>query len=317
MPTTTGIHHITAISGPPQETLDFYVDGLGLRLVKTTVNFDDPGTYHLYFGDATGQPGTILTFFPWTYATPGQTGAGMVQATAFAAPAASIDYWAERLPAVGAQRVAEPVQRFGEPVIRFRDPDGLPLDIVGTSRAETNAGWPGGPVPAAHALRGFHSATLGLESTGPTADVLTELLGFEVVGEEDGRRRFQGRGDRGHVIDLVLSGQSARLGTGTVHHIAFRARDDEEQARWHDALRDRGFRVTDVKDRQYFKSIYFREPGGVLFEVATDGPGFLRDESEAELGSTLQLPPWLEPRRDAIEQQLPSLRRTPPSRTKK
>lgn len=311
MPTTTGLHHITAISGPPQETLDFYVGGLGLRLVKTTVNFDDPGTYHLYFGDATGQPGTILTFFPWPHATPGQTGAGMVQATAFAIPPASIDYWAERLAATGAQRVAGPVQRFGEPVIRFRDPHGLPLEVIGTSDVEALDGWGNGPVPAEHAMRGFHSATLALEATGPTADVLTGLLGFDAVGEDDGRHRFQGSGDQGQRIDLVTSGQSTRLGKGTVHHVAFRAQAEAEQAAWQAALRDRGFRVTDVKDRQYFKSIYFREPGGVLFEIATDGPGFLRDESETELGTDLKLPPWLEERRDTIEQKLPALERMP------
>lgn len=311
MPTTTGIHHITAISGPPQETLDFYVGGLGLRLVKTTVNFDDPGTYHLYFGDATGQPGTILTFFPWAHAAPGQTGTGMVQATAFAVPAASIAYWMEQLTASGAQRVAEPVQRFGEPVIRFRDPHGLPLEVVGTSDAETQHGWTDGPVPAEHAIRGFHSATLALEAPGPTADVLADLLGLEFVKEDNGRHRFEGSGDCGHVIDLVTSGQSTRMGRGTVHHIAFRSKDEVEQAAWQEVLRDRGFRVTEVKDRQYFKSIYFREPGGVLFEIATDGPGFLRDESEAELGTTLKLPPWLEERRGAIEQKLPSIQRTP------
>ena len=310
MPHTTGIHHITAIGGPPQETLDFYTQGLGLRLVKTTVNFDDPGTYHLYFGDATGQPGTILTFFPWTHAVTGQTGAGMVRATAFSIPEASVSYWTDRLPSTGAQQVAEPVERFGAPVIRFRDPHGLPLELVATPDASEFDGWAGGPVPAEHAVRAFHHVTLAVDAIAPTADVLMEVLGYEHVAEEDGRRRLQTNGKRARTIDLVTSGMAAQLGKGTVHHIAFRAESEEQQAAWQAALRDRGVHVTGVKDRQYFKSIYFREPGGVLFEIATDTPGFLRDESEDALGTALKLPPWMEDQREAIEKKLSPIRRS-------
>jgi len=312
MPTTTGIHHITAISGPPQETLDFYVQGLGLRLVKTTVNFDDPGTYHLYFGDTTGRPGTILTFFPWTHAVAGQTGAGMVQATAFAIPEASLDYWTDRLSSIEAQQVAEPIERFGAPVIRFRDPHGLPLELVATPHANPHGGWSDGPVPAEHAPRAFDGATLAVESIGPTADVLTGLLGYEFAAGDEGRHRFTADGDRARTIDLVTSQMATRLGAGTVHHIAFRAQDLDEQAVWQAALREHGFYVTDVKDRQYFQSIYFREPGGVLFEIATDAPGFLRDETEEALGTALKLPPWMDDQRAAIESKLPAIQRRSP-----
>jgi glyoxalase family protein len=315
MPKTTGIHHITAIGGPTQETLDFYTADLGLRLVKTTVNFDDPGTYHLYFGDAVGQPGTILTFFPWAHAVHGQAGTGMVRATALAVPVSSMAYWMDRLSTAGAQEVEGPVHRFGEPVIRFRDPHGLMLEIVGIADAEARDGWAGSPVPTTHAIRGIRGATMALETTAPTAEVLTDLLGFEARGEENGRRRYQPEGSR-VAIDLVMSERAARMGKGTVHHIAFRAADEDEQAVWQEALRERGFRVTDVRDRRYFKSIYFREPGGVLFEIATDGPGFLRDESEAELGTTLKLPPWLEDRRKTIERKLPAMRRDGPRAAK-
>jgi len=308
MPQTTGIHHVTAIGGPAPETLDFYTADLGLRLVKTTVNFDDPGTYHLYFGDATGRPGTILTFFPWMHAVPGRAGAGMVQATAFAVPVSSIAYWMNRLWTTNAQEVEGPVRRFGESVIRFRDPHGLPLEIVGAGDMDADDGSAGGPVPAAHAIRGFRGATLALDAIAPTAEVLTDLLGLEASGEENGRYRYQS-GDSGSIVDLVTSDQAARTGKGTVHHIAFRAADEDEQAVWQEKLRERGFRVTDVRDRQYFKSIYFREPGSVLFEIATDGPGFLRDESEDELGTALKLPPWLEDQRETIEQKLPAIRR--------
>lgn len=311
MPSTPGIHHITAISGLPQETLDFYAQGLGLRLVKTTVNFDDPGTYHLYFGDATGQPGTILTFFPWTHAAAGQTGASMVHATAFTIPNNSMGYWTERLSSLNARQVAAPIERFGAPVVRFRDPHGLPLELVATSEASQSDGWTDGPVPLEHTIRAFHGATLAVDSIGPTAEVLMDLLGYNRVAEEDGRHRLQADGKRARTIDLVTSGMATRLGKGTVHHIAFRARDEKEQAVWQAELRDRGFHVTEVKDRQYFKSIYFREPGGVLFEIATDAPGFLRDESEEALGMALKLPPWLEAQREGIDSRLPPLRRAP------
>ncbi len=302
-----GIHHITAIAGPAQENLDFYAEGLGLRLVKTTVNFDDPGTYHFYFGDAVGRPGSILTFFPWAHAAPGQTAAGTVSATAFAVPDGALAFWGERLEAIGARRVTEPVERFGVPVLRFRDPHGLPLELVATTEAGERGAWTTNAVGAPHAIRGFHSATLALRDVGPTAELLTDVFGFAAVGEEDGRYRFAGDGEWGHLVDLVASDRAARMGAGAVHHIAFRARDDEEQKAWQARLRARGFHVTEVKDRQYFKSIYFREPGGVLFEIATDAPGFLRDEAEEELGRELKLPPWLEVRRAEIERRLPPI----------
>ena len=300
-PPLAGLHHVSAIAGPPQANVDFYAGVLGLRLVKQTVNFDDPGTYHLYYGDAIGSPGTAMTFFPWANAVPGRAGAGMTSATAFSVPPNALDFWMGRF-ADRALDFDAPTARFGEAVLPFADPDGLPLELVAHDAA------PGESASDAHAIRGFHSVTLALADPTRTARVLTDVFGWEERSEEDGRLRFRSPGDGpASVVDLVRTDERGRPGAGTVHHIAFRARDDDEQRAWRDALRTAGLHPTEVKDRQYFRSIYFREPCGVLFEIATDGPGFTTDESPADLGTALKLPPWLEARRDAIAQRLPPL----------
>lgn len=312
-----GIHHVTAIAGAPQHNLNFYAGLLGLRLVKKTVNFDDPGTYHFYYGDGAGQPGTLLTFFPWTQARHGKAGPGMVAATSFAVPATSMDYWAERFkenmwtqPAALDLETEGPQLRFGEQVLQFTDHDSLAVEFVPQEDAEAEPDWDGGPVPAEHAIRGFHSVTLCTQGFERTARLLTETFGYEETGEEDGRMRFTSpEGERASVIDLYCEPerQRGRMGKGTVHHVAFRASDEDEQLQWREEIAELGFNVTPVKDRQYFKSIYFREPGGVLFEIATDGPGFLTDETDETLGTGLKLPEWLEPRRTEIEEKLPTI----------
>ena len=311
-PPISGIHHVTAISGPAQQNVDFYVGVLGQRFVKKTVNFDDPGTYHLYYGDELGRPGTIMTFFPWANAAPGRNGTGMTAATAYSVPAGSLDYWMERF-ADRALDFDAPTERFGDLVLGFTDPDGMPLELVAHREAERAPGWADGPVPNEHAARSFHSVTLALEDPAPTARVL-DLFGYKHVGDDPsagsgGRLRFQAPGGGpASIVDLVQTGERGRPGAGTVHHVAFRARDDEEQRAWQHALRDAGLFTTEVKDRQYFRSIYFREPGGVLFEIATDAPGFTADEAPEALGTDLKLPPWVEGQRTAIERQLPDLR---------
>jgi glyoxalase family protein len=307
--TISGIHHITAIAGDPQRNLDFYTSVLGLRLVKLTVNFDDPGTYHFYFGNQGGGPGSILTFFPWPTAPRGSVGNGQVAASAFAVSPASIDYWMSRL----AEHHASPEQadpRFGDPVVRFVDPDGLPLEIIGTVAADSTKAWSGGPVPVEHAACGFHSATLAEEGYEKTAALL-EVMGFQLVGNEGSRYRYKASGEPASIIDVLCApdGRQGRMGVGTVHHIAFRTPDDEQQGQWREDLVQRGFNVSPIMDRIYFHSIYLREPGGVLFEIATDPPGFALDESPDQLGTRLMLPPWLETHRSQLEPRLPRLTR--------
>jgi glyoxalase family protein len=307
-----GIHHVTAIATDAQTNLDFYTGVLGLRLVKRTVNFDDPGTWHLYYGDATGRPGTILTFFPWPLARRGSRGAGQATATAFAVPAGSLDFWRRRLAGEGIV-VDDPHRRFDEEVLTFLDPDGLKLELVEDPGAAGRPPWADGPLPDRHAVRGFHSVTLAERRLAATADLLTAGLGFRPAGEEGRRFRFAAggtaAGEAGSRVDLVVSPEEppGRVAAGTVHHVAWRTADDAAQLAWRADLLARGLGVTPVQERQYFRSIYFREPGGVLFEIATDGPGFTLDEPAAELGSALRLPPWLEPRRDRIAAALPPL----------
>ncbi|MCL7962302.1 MAG: ring-cleaving dioxygenase [marine benthic group bacterium] len=292
---TDGIHHVTSISGGAQRNVDFYVGTLGLRLVKRTVNFDDPGTWHLYYGDRTGSPGTLITFFPWEGAHAGVSGAGEVAATAYSAPAARVMEWAE------SQGLESQLQeRFGQQVLAFRDTDGSWLELVGSALEGT-------PDSESPGVTGFHGVTLSVRDPGATARLLTEVFGFETVGETDGRVRFGVQGEApGRVVDLVEpeSATPARLGSGSVHHVAFRARDDDHQQEFREALLSRGFNVTPVQDRQYFRSIYFREPGGVLFEIATDPPGMLIDETVESLGSELRLPPWYESARGRIVEAL-------------
>jgi glyoxalase family protein len=303
-----GIHHVTAIAGDPQRNVDFYTDLLGLRLVKRTVNFDDPGTYHFYFGDRLGRPGTIMTFFPWARAVAGRSGSGMVGATAFSIPPSSLGYWIDRL--VGL-RISHNVAggSSGGSTISLRDPDGLELELVADAEADAVEDvWSDGPVPAESAIRSFFGVTLCVEQPDESARILTDVFGMESADAPDDRIRFRAPGEApGRVVDIKASDVRGRGGCGTVHHVAFRAHDDEEQRAWRELLASVGLQVTHVLDRQYFSSIYFREPGGVLFEIATDGPGFARDEPVDSLGTDLKLPAWLESRRNEIESILPPI----------
>lgn len=305
-----GIHHITAIASDPQRNLDFYTRTLGLRLVKLTVNFDDPGTYHFYFGNESGRPGTILTFFPWPRAPRGHQGTGQVTTISFSIPQEALAYWQERLASEGIS-TAQPQQRFDEQVIAFPDPDGLQLELVAHPGAEARPGWAGGPVPAEYAIRGFSGATLTVDDYELTADVLTKVMGFRLAGQEGQRYRYEvGEGADLARVDLVNAPElpEGQMAAGTVHHIAWRTPSDEQQLAWRAELQQVGLQVTPVRDRQYFHSIYFREPNGILFEIATDPPGFATDETPETLGTHLKLPPWLEPQRATLENKLPRLR---------
>lgn len=301
--TIAGLHHVTAIASDPQCNLDFYVGLLGLRLVKRTVNFDDPGTYHFYFGDAQGTPGTIMTFFPWPNARRGRRGTGEVEATAFAISPDSVGYWLERLKKNNVSAERKPA-RFGEEVIRFADTDGMPLELIASPAAGETQAWADASVPVEHALRGFHSVSAALADYAPTAKLLTETFGYKLSQEAGNRFRFVAAGDTGlaKTIDLLHTPGSPRAGggAGSVHHIAFSVPDDEQELAWRDHLIGLGYHVSPVMDRTYFHSIYFREPGGVLFEIATNLPGFTNDESLDELGTNLRLPQQVEPFRQQI-----------------
>ncbi len=304
-----GIHHITAIAGNPQQNVDFYTQVLGLRMIKLTVNFDDPGTYHLYYGDEVGNPGTILTFFPFRGAPQGRRGTGQATTIAYSIPEGTIGYWMERFKS---HNVAfeEPAARFDEEALVFYDPDNLQLELV-VHADDARAPWDGGPVPPEYGIRGFYSVALGVERCERTAALLTETLGFRPTQEADSRFRYAtGDGVPGAIVDVLChpTEMPGRVAVGAVHHVAWRTPGDEEQLAWRKEIASLGYNVTPVIDRQYFRSIYFREPGGVLFEIATDPPGFTYDESVAELGTSLKLPPWLEPRRALIEQSLPPLK---------
>jgi glyoxalase family protein len=295
-----GLHHVTAISGPPQENVDFYTRVLKQRLVKKTVNFDAPDTYHLYYGDAAGSPGTIMTFFPFVDAAPGRPGPGMASGHAYAVE--GLDGWMDSFAAEGID-FAGPVERFGQRVLTLRDPDGAAVELIETADASTPA------------IDGFHSVTLWQHAFGPTARILTDVFGYRQIGTEtrDGveRQRFAAAGtERGNVVDLIRSNAASRgrPGAGTIHHVAFRARSDDEQHEWQRRLAAAGHPTTPVIDRQYFNAIYFREPGGVLFEIATDPPGFAVDEPAESLGQSLKLPPQHEPMRARLERSLPPLR---------
>lgn len=295
-----GIHHVTAISGPPQENVDFYAGRLGQRLVKKTVNFDDPGTYHLYYGDHAGSPGTILTFFPFADAGPGRAGPGMASAFAYAIPKGDLDAMIDEL-SEGDHHIPAGTERFGQRVITLRDPDGAPVELIETEGAVDR--------------HGFHSVTLWERDPEPTARLLTEAFGYRAIGSERGqggeRLRLVADGaERGHIIDIWRADVPtvARPGRGTIHHIAFRAKTQEDQHHWQEALLKFGHRTTPVIDRQYFNAIYFREPGGVLFEIATDPPGFAIDEPVETMGSKLMLPAQHERLRERIEAVLPPIK---------
>jgi glyoxalase family protein len=304
-----GIHHITAIAGEPQRNLDFYAGVLGLRLVKLTVNFDDPGTYHLYYGDGAGHPGTIVTFFPWPNAPSGRKGTGQVTAVSFAVPKAAVRYWADRL---DQHRIAhKQSERFGEQTLSFPDPDNLSIELIATPNPASERAYAEGPVNAEFAIHGLHSATLAESGYERTAALLTDTMGFRLVEQEGNRFRYAaGSGDPGALADVVCAPEdkTGRVAAGSVHHIAWRTDDDQQQKLWREDLAQLGYDVTPVVDRKYFHSIYYREPGGILFEIATDPPGFAVDEAPESLGSQLQLPPWLETARSEMLATLPPLR---------
>jgi glyoxalase family protein len=305
-----GIHHVTAIAREPQRNLDFYAGTLGMRLVKLTVNYDDPGTYHLYYGDDLGRPGSLLTFFPWTGGRPGRQGSGQINGVGLAVPPASLGFWIERLLSRGV-KYEGPIRRFDEQVLAFADPDGLLLELIATPRVNRVEGWRDGPVPPGNAVRGVHAVTIWEDGDAGSADFLSQTMGFRPKGEDENRLRFEsGQDGLGTVVDLRRTPGFWRGtdGVGTVHHVAFRATDDAVQKARQEELRRLGVGVTDVRDRNYFRSIYFREPGGVLFEIATDGPGFSVDEPPAELGTTLKLPAQYESMRGRLERALPPLR---------
>jgi glyoxalase family protein len=305
-----GLHHVTAIASDPQRNLDFYIGLLGLRLVKRTVNFDDPGAYHFYFGDARGTPGTILTFFPWPDARRGYRGVGQIEATAFAISPDSVGYWLDRFKEqhVTAEKTSA---RFGEEVTRFTDPDGLLLELIASDSSSKIESWNDSIVPAEHSLRGFHSVSAALEGYERTAKLLTESFSYRLAEESGNRFRFvaQSESGPGRVVDLLCmpDGRAGHVAAGSVHHIAFRAKDAAEQLQWREHLVELGYNVTPVIDRTYFHSIYFREPGGILFEIATVPPGFTLDEKLDELGMHLRLPPWMESARSQIERVLPPI----------
>jgi len=311
---TTGLHHLTAIASDPQRNLDFYAGTLGLRFVKKTVNFDDPGTYHLYYGDATGSPGSILTFFPWPSARRGRVGVGQVAETQLAIPRSAVGFWIERLTAHHVEFTG-PAQRFdGETALTFTDPDGMPLALIGTEAAASRAGWDGGSgVPEAMSVRGMHAVTLWVQRLPETAAVLTDVLGFREIARHDGVVRYAVEdGAPGTLVDVRetstgTGGVSGVSGAGIVHHVAFRAADDETEFGIRAQVASAGLPITEQIDRTYFRSMYFHEPGHVLYELATDAPGFAVDEPLASLGESLQLPPQHEHRRASLMRTLPPL----------
>jgi len=305
----SGIHHVTAITGNAQANLDFYTHVLGMRLVKKTVNQDVPDTYHLFYADADGNPGTDLTFFPWADSPPVQDGIGLAMEVSLAIPSASVPYWRARLSDFGVAIEAESV-RHSERTVAIRDPFGQPVALVATDDARTFAAWDRSPVPAEHQIRGLQSVRLWERDLALTEDFLVNVLGFRAMGVEDEWHRYGvGDGGSGRHLDIreIRDGTRGRWGVGGIHHVAWRVADDAAQLAVRARVEAAHRRPTEVIDRFWFHSVYFLEPGGVLFEVATDGPGFTIDESAESLGETLVLPPWLEPARTKIESELPPL----------
>lgn len=318
-----GLHHVTAVTRDAQLNVDFYRNVLGQRLVKKTVNFDVPDTYHLYFADEIGTPGSVLTFFVWPNMKRGVRGNGETAALAYNILAGSIAFWQDYLHSQGI--AVEPVeQRFGVEVLPFDDPDGMRIELVASDTLPEVRYWEGGPISEIHALRGFHSVTLWLDEVEPTADLLINLMGYELTGQEGNRHRFTGgAGALANTIDILHRPRQpedvpdeAVFGDGSIHHIAFRVPTDDEQLEYQSALRLAGYGVTPVRDRQYFHSIYYHEPGSILFEIATEPPGFAIDESVNALGESLKLPEWFESTRSAIEQNLPPLTLNPIEKVK-
>ncbi len=307
-----GLHHITAISGPAQENLDFYAGVLGMRLVKKSVNQDDPGTYHLFYADAEGRPGTDLTFFPWAHLAPPRDGHGRAMEVSLEVPPGSLAFWGARLEKYGA-RIASVETRFGDAVLPLVDPHGLAVALVEPARHRRTAftAWDESSVPAEHQVRGLYGARLWERAAAPTVEFLTSVLGFAALGQDGPWTRF-GFAQESGVVDILETPDARRggWGVGSVHHLAWRVADEAQQLLVRADVEAAGGDATPVIDRFWFKSVYFREPGGVLFEIATDGPGFAVDEDPSHLGESLVLPPFLEPQRLAIEAVLPVL--TPP-----
>ncbi|MGN7476343.1 ring-cleaving dioxygenase [Solibacillus silvestris] len=299
---TTGIHHITAIVGHPQENVDFYAGVLGLRIVKKTVNFDDPETYHLYFGNEGGEPGTIITFFPWPAAYKGRVGDGQVGVTTYAVPVGAMNFWKKRLAKFDISYTEN--TRFGEIYLQFDDPHGLQLEIVEREGGTKNR-WTFGDITADVAIKGFGGAVLYSSNPEETVKTLVEVMGLETVGHEGELIRLQATASIGNIIDVkMMPGNRGTMGVGTVHHIAWRAIDDEDHKAWQRYAMDKGQHVTDIKNRNYFNAIYFREAGDILFEIATDPPGFAHDETPETMGSHLKLPIQYEEYRDRLEMSL-------------
>lgn len=303
-----GLHHVTTMAGDTQQNVDYYTDVMGLRLVKKTINFDAPDVYHLYYGNETGSPGTILTFFPYGQMPRGRKGVGQLTYTAFSAPTASLSFWMDRLHERSIP-YAGPYKRFSETYIQFEDHDGMGIELV-FNDDDQRPGWNNGRIPVEFAVRGFHTVTLNEQNPDRTIKLLTETMQHILVGEEAGRFRFKaGQGGPGNYVDVLHAPNDGRAlqGAGSVHHVAFSTDTDETQLTLQQQLLEAGYHVTPVQDRNYFHSIYFREPGGVLFEIATNPPGFAVDEPVAELGKALKLPPQYEPRRAMLETQLPKI----------
>lgn len=300
-----GIHHVTCITGDVQKNVDFYVTVLGLRFVKKSINQDLPDTYHLYFADYVGSPGTAMTFFGWPTWPARRAGTGQVTTVSFAVPERSLDYWSKRLASLNQD--ATRGKRFGADVLTLHDADGIEIELVGEARDDGCVRWEDGPVPVEHAIRGFHSVTMTVAEASKTFELLTGTMHFLESARDGNRTRLEtGRGGPDALVDVVEAPAAGegQESIGTVHHVAWRARDDAEQVAWRDSLLDAGRNVTPVIDRWYFKSIYYREPGGVLFEIATDGPGFTVDEKPEDLGSSLSLPPWFQVRRERLDETL-------------
>jgi len=304
-----GLHHITAIAGMAKKNLDFYTKILGLRLLKKTVNFDDPGTYHLYYGDEKGSAGTILTFFPYEGARRGSAGTGMATNIAYSVPANSFDFWIDRFEKHNVI-YNKPSEKFGEPYLTFLDPDGLKLELVVPKNPDNRAPWETDEIKAAVATKGFHGVTLTLKDITATAAILTDIFGYRLLEQSGNRYRYiTDAVDSAGIVDLVQLPNEARGigGAGTNHHIAFRVKNEDVLMQFQQKVAQAGHSITQKIDRNYFYSLYFREPGGVLFEIATDNPGFGIDEPWDKLGSGLLLPPQYEPRRAQIEAVLPKL----------
>jgi glyoxalase family protein len=303
-----GIHHVTSITADVQKCVDFYVSVLGLRFIKKSINQDMPDTYHIYFGDYVGTPGTAMTFFGWPDWPKRRAGSGQVTTVSFSVPPDSLEFWNSRLRKLGVK--ASSTSRFGTDAIVLTDPDGIEVELVAQSSRQRWVPWPESPVDEQHAIRGFHSVTMTVAEAAATFDLLVKTMGFRKAGQEGHRTRFEtGEGGPHAILDVIESpeGPEGEESIGTVHHVAWRAADAAHQSEWREVLIKVGRNVTPVIDRYYFKSIYFREPGGVLFEIATDGPGFTIDETAESLGSSLSLPPWFNVRRDRLDATLPPI----------